>query len=195
MVSLLFSLTTWMNSYCPAGFTPAWRWQSDRKEAAAAWHPDGRASARCGFSGTRSALRMIWHASDEFARGIDQSEVVPNRPTKSISAEDTFEHDVLLAETEPTIRRLAERIWAAAGNESRIGRTVVLKLKTCDFYILTRSCTPSELPASCEEVTNIALSLRERVGLDPGQQFPLIGVGLGNFRDLDDSPEQSALFE
>ncbi len=35
----------------------------------------------------------------ELARGIDNSEVVPDRPTQSISAEDTFEQDVLLAET------------------------------------------------------------------------------------------------
>lgn len=32
----------------------------------------------------------------EFARGIDDSEVVPNRPTQSTSVEDTFEKDVLL---------------------------------------------------------------------------------------------------
>jgi DNA polymerase IV len=32
----------------------------------------------------------------ELARGIDNSEVVPDRPTQSISAEDTFEQDVLL---------------------------------------------------------------------------------------------------
>src|SRR5580704_340862 len=32
----------------------------------------------------------------ELARGIDNSEVIPDRPTQSISAEDTFEHDVLL---------------------------------------------------------------------------------------------------
>ena len=30
----------------------------------------------------------------ELARGIDKSEVIPDRPTQSISAEDTFEHDV-----------------------------------------------------------------------------------------------------
>jgi DNA polymerase IV len=130
----------------------------------------------------------------ELARGIDRSEVIPNRPTKSISAEDTFENDVLLTKTEPTICRLAERVWAASRKESRIARTVVLKLKTSDFNILTRSCTPCSPPASCEEVTNIALSLRERVELDPGQHFRLVGVGLSNFRELDDSPAQSALF-
>src|SRR5438309_7087066 len=74
----------------------------------------------------------------ELARGIDDSEVVPNRPTQSISAEDTFEQDVLLAEMEPMIRRLAEHTWEASRKESRIARTVVLKLKTSDFKILTR---------------------------------------------------------
>ena len=130
----------------------------------------------------------------ELARGTDHNEVVPNRPTKSISAEDTFEQDVLLAETEPMIRRVAEKVWAASRKESRVARTVVLKLKTSNFNILTRSCTPSSPPASCEEVTNIALSLRERVGVDPGLHFRLIGVGLNNFREPEDSSEQSALF-
>ena len=44
-------------------------------------------------------------------------------PTKSISVEDTFEQDVLLAETEPTIRRLAEKLWSASRKESRAART------------------------------------------------------------------------
>jgi len=69
----------------------------------------------------------------ELARGIDDSKVVPDRPTKSIFSEDTFEQDAPMAETEPMIRRLAERVWAASRKETRIARTVVLKLKTSEF--------------------------------------------------------------
>src|SRR5262245_11446964 len=47
----------------------------------------------------------------ELARGVDRSEVIPDRPTQSISAEDTFERDVLLTELEPMIRKLAEHTW------------------------------------------------------------------------------------
>jgi DNA polymerase-4 len=131
----------------------------------------------------------------ELARGIDDNPVIPNRPTQSISAEDTFEHDVLLAETEPLIRRLAEKAWTAAQKESRIARTVVLKLKTSEFRILTRSHTPSSPPSSCDEVTGIALSLRERVDLGSHQLFRLVGVGLSNFRELENMSVQPDLFE
>jgi DNA polymerase-4 len=131
----------------------------------------------------------------ELARGVDASKVVPDRPTQSISAEDTFECDVPLAETEPMIRKLAELTWAASCKESRIARTVALKLKTAEFKILTRSHTPSSPPSSCEELTAIALSLRERVGLGPRQRFRLVGVGLSNFFEPEDLSAQSSLFE
>ena len=131
----------------------------------------------------------------ELARGIDDSQVIPDRPTKSVSAEDTFEHDVLLAEIEPMIRRLAEKTWEASRKELRIARTVVLKLKTSEFKIFTRSHTPSSPPSSCEELTSIAVSLRDRVRLSPMQRFRLVGVGLSNFRDPEDEAVQPALFE
>lgn len=131
----------------------------------------------------------------ELARGIDNSQVVPDRPTKSISAEDTFEHDVLLSETEPMIRRLAEKVWSASRKESRVPHTVVLKLKTGDFNILTRSHTPGSPPSSCEELTTIVLRLRKRVNLGPQQRFRLVGVGLNNFHEPEDAPSQSGLFD
>ena len=131
----------------------------------------------------------------ELARGIDDSAVVPDRPTKSISVEDTFERDVLLAETEPMIRRLAEKLWSASRKESRPGRTVVLKLKTSEFKILTRSHTLGAPPSSCEELTDIALKLRERVELNPQQRYRLVGVGLANFRDSEGNGLQADLFQ
>jgi DNA polymerase IV len=131
----------------------------------------------------------------ELAHGIDGSEVVPDRPAQSISVEDTFEQDVLLAETEPMIRRLAEKLWSASRKESRTARTVVLKLKTSDFKVLTRSHTPGSPPSSCEELTDIALRLRERVALGQGQRYRLVGVGLSNFREPAQNAAQPALFE
>jgi DNA polymerase-4 len=119
----------------------------------------------------------------ELARGIDHNPVTPDRPTKSISAEDTFEQDLPLSETEDLIRRLAEKVWLASRRESRTARTVMLKLKTREFNIHTRSHTPPVPPTSCEELTSIALSLCERVDLGPERLFRLVGVGLSNFRE------------
>jgi DNA polymerase IV len=119
----------------------------------------------------------------ELARGIDHNPVTPDRPTKSISAEDTFERDIPLAETEELIRRLSDKVWTAASREARTARTVVLKLKTKEFNLHTRSHTPPAPPSSCEEVTAIALSLRDRVDLGSDRLFRLIGVGLSNFCD------------
>jgi DNA polymerase-4 len=130
----------------------------------------------------------------ELARGIDDSQVVPDRPTQSLSVEDTFERDVLLAETEPMIRRLAERLWSASRKESRTARTVVLKMKTAEFKILTRSHTPESPLSSCKELTDIALRLRERVALGPQQRYRLVGVGLSNFRASEQGAAQPALF-
>jgi DNA polymerase-4 len=131
----------------------------------------------------------------ELARGLDDSVVIPNRPTQSISAEDTFERDIPLAETEPMIRRLAEKVWAASRKEPRIARTVVLKLKTSEFSILTRSYTPGVPLSSCEELADIALSLRERADMDPQRRFRLVGVGLSNFREPQEMPAQTVLFD
>jgi len=131
----------------------------------------------------------------QLARGIDHGEVCPERPTMSVSAEDTFAEDVLLHELEPTIRSMAGKTWSAAAKQTRIGRTVVLKLKTSDFHILTRSHTPPVPPASCEELTRIALSLVERVGMGPQVRYRLVGVGLSNFHEADDPQLQPELFD
>jgi len=128
----------------------------------------------------------------ELALGIDRGAVKPDRPTQSISAEDTFAQDLPLSELEPHIRRLAGKAWEAARKSSRVGHTVVLKLKTADFRILTRSHTPAAPPATLQEFVDIALSLRERVEATQETLYRLVGVGLGNFREAE--PPQPELF-
>jgi DNA polymerase-4 len=93
------------------------------------------------------------------------------------------------------IRRLAENLWSASRKQSRAARTVVLKLKTSEFKILTRRFTPQSPPSSCEELTEIALKLRERVELGVQQRYRLAGVGLSNFREPEVPAAQPVLFE
>jgi len=63
------------------------------------------------------------------------------------------------------IRTLAEKTWSASRKELRIARTVVL---TEDERFQDSHAQPyTQLPpSSCDELTSIILSLRERVGLN-----------------------------
>lgn len=139
---------------------------------------------RFGRYGTRLA---------ELAQGIDSHPVCSDRPTQSVSAEDTFEQDLPLSALEPHIRRLAVKTWEGARKSGRVARTVVLKLKTREFRILTRSATPREPPADVETLTRIALDLRERVAEPEQTRYRLVGVGLSNFFDPAEAPQQSLL--
>ena len=130
----------------------------------------------------------------ELSLGIDESAVTPDRPVQSISAEDTFAEDLPLGELEPTIRALSVKVWDSTRKVERVGRTVVLKLKTREFRILTRSLTPATMPASAQELADIALALCERVLMPDATRFRLVGVGISNFQDADDLGAQSGLF-
>jgi DNA polymerase-4 len=129
----------------------------------------------------------------ELSWGVDERAVSSERPTLQVSAEDTFERDLLLSELEPHIRRMAGKAWAGYLREreahpQRIARTVVLKLKTGDFRTLTRSLTPPEPPASEQAFADIACALRERVDLPSRTRYRLVGAGLAGFADEDAQP-------
>ena len=130
----------------------------------------------------------------ELSVGIDERPVSPDQPVQSISSEDTLAQDLPLSELEPLIRTLAAKTWSQSRSTARIGRTVVLKLKTADFHILTRSHTPPTPPASAQEFVEIAASLCARVDLPARTRYRLAGVGLSNFRNSEEIETQAELF-
>lgn len=111
------------------------------------------------------------------AVGEDDREVVPDREAKGISAETTFERDLSLkAELEPELWRLCERVSERMKAAEMAGRTVVLKLKTSEFRILTRRQGIGRATQSADTLYKVAASL---LGPELGRRrYRLIGVGM-----------------
>jgi len=83
-----------------------------------------------------SSGRWYWR----ICRGIDDREVKPDRPYKSVSAERTFDEDLSDPERlSAELERIAGYAWDRVGRAEVVGRTVTLKVKFGDFTIITRS--------------------------------------------------------
>jgi DNA polymerase-4 len=126
-------------------------------------------TARFGRFGQRLAL---------FAYGDDDRRVTPDRPVKSISAETTLAHDTRCREQ---LRELAlplsERVAEQLVRKGIAARSVVLKLKTSQFRILTRS---RQLAYPTQRAAVIFASLAPLIDREAdGRSFRLIGVGVG----------------
>jgi DNA polymerase-4 len=109
------------------------------------------------------------------ARGEDSRRVEPERETKSISAETTFDDDIAdLQRLEPLLWRMAEKTASRLRKADLAGRTVTLKLKTADFRLLTRSRTLAEPTQLAKRLYDAAHALL--AAEPPGQRYRLIGV-------------------
>ena len=116
-------------------------------------------------------------------RGIDEREVRPDRPYKSVSAERTFDEDLSdPARLSAELGRIAGFAWARVERAQVVGRTVTLKVKFGDFSIITRSRTlPSPVPDQ-EAFTAAGQALL--AGLHPLQKgIRLLGLGLHNLSE------------
>lgn len=130
----------------------------------------------------------------ELARGIDEREVQTDQPLQQVSAETTFSEDIRLNALGDAIDRMADKVWDQAQKKGALGRTVVLKLKTDRFRILTRSQTSPNPPASAAELAAVARLLCERVDLPADTLYRLAGVGMSNFADPAEQARQPDLF-
>jgi DNA polymerase IV len=118
------------------------------------------------------------------ARGLDQRTVSPDRETKSISAETTFERDIGdFRPLEQHLWDLTERVSARLKASALAGSTVTLKLKSADFKLRTRARAlghPTQLAARIFAAGRDLLS--HEVGTT---HFRLIGIGVSNLEDAE----------
>ncbi len=122
------------------------------------------------------------HLLHQLARAEDDRPVTPDRESKSVSIEDTFDRDVtdrrvLAGVAETMARRVCGRLSAAALS----GRTVTLKVRLADFTTLSRS---QSLPAPTDDAQVVARLARRLLDeVDTSDGVRLLGVGMSGLAD------------
>ncbi|MFN2473928.1 MAG: DNA polymerase IV [Sphingomicrobium sp.] len=112
------------------------------------------------------------------ARGIDDREVKPDRPYKSVSAERTFDIDLIdSAALAEQLERVAGYAWQRIARAEVAGRTVTLKVKFSDFTLITRSRSFSA-PIPDEEAFAAAGQALLSALLPVTKGIRLLGLGL-----------------
>lgn len=117
-----------------------------------------------------------------FSRGQDDRTINPHSPTKSISAETTFNNDIAdHAALEKIMWPLSETVSRRLKAAGLGGHTVTLKLKTPDFRLVSRS---QRLPSPTQLADRIFRAGRDLLsGETDGRYFRLLGIGCSDLVD------------
>jgi DNA polymerase IV len=132
-----------------------------------------------------------WYHS--ICRGIDDREIRPDRPYKSLSAERTFDEDV----TDPErlaveLDRIAGYAWDRVERARVAGRTVTLKVKYCDFTHITRSRSFVDPLTDRQDFSSAGQALLGSL-IPVSRGIRLLGLGLHSLADCFDEPKQLRL--
>ncbi|WP_020662011.1 DNA polymerase IV [Amycolatopsis benzoatilytica] len=123
------------------------------------------------------------------ASGFDDRPVAERGEAKQVSAETTFDVDVVdLARLRTEVRKIAAGAHARLVKAGRVARTVVIKLRHTDMSTVTRSETAASPTDDLEQLAATA----ERLLLDP-QEFGGVRLAGVAFSGLS-VPHQDALF-
>jgi DNA polymerase-4 len=116
------------------------------------------------------------------ARAEDDRPVVPERETKSVSVEDTYDTDHVDARLlQALVDRQAGKVTERLRKARLSGRTVTLKVRLHDFSTLTRSAT---LPGPTDDARTVARVARTLLGdVDTSGGVRLLGVGVSGLAD------------
>jgi len=116
-------------------------------------------------------------------RGIDNRPVEPDRETKSVAAEDTFEYDLTsIEEMNVELDKIAEKVSRRLQRSVIKGRTITLKIKYSDFKQITRSLSFSQPFNDFETLSSTSKQLLMASGPED-KKIRLLGISVSNFRE------------
>jgi len=123
------------------------------------------------------------HALMQLAFARDDRAIEPDRESKSISVEDTFDHDLVdSAELSRIIARDAGQVAARLRAARLFARTVTIKIRHHDFTTQTRSRTLLGATDRVQVIADVAQSLLSSVDTTHGVR--LLGVGVAGLTDV-----------
>lgn len=129
----------------------------------------------------------------ELSVGIDRSPVVPVRPVKSISSEETLASDTMdMAVLEGLMLKHAEDVGRQARKKGVLAKTVFIKLKDRDFRQITRQAPLPEPTQSAEMIYRAGRELLAACRLH--KPVRLAGLGVSDLLQRQ-TPVQMPLFE
>ena len=112
------------------------------------------------------------------SHGDDPRAVTPDRPWKSISAEETYSVDLEDAgEMKAEILRLAGRVASSLEKRNLLARTVTIKVRYSDFSLVTRSHTQDRPTRDPQDFAARAAALLARTDA-ARRPVRLLGVGV-----------------
>jgi nucleotidyltransferase/DNA polymerase involved in DNA repair len=119
------------------------------------------------------------------AQGHDDSPVVTERETKSISSENTFERDTRdVAKITEYLAEMSEDVASQLEREGVTARTIVLKLRYGDFTTITRQTTLRVPTRDAAEIKDCIQQLLEQ-HWDRQRPLRLVGVGAHNLQEAE----------
>lgn len=144
---------------------------------------------------TEQRLTQLFGKSGKFfyniVRGIDHRPVQANHETKSISAEDTFSHDLDKGEElDEWLVQITKSAFRRLVNYQLFGRTITLKIKFEDFKQITRSTSFDTPITDVNDALHTTKLLLANTDL-AGKKVRLLGVSFSNFNE----PRQRVKFD
>ncbi len=122
------------------------------------------------------------HALHELAHARDDRPVVPERETKSVSVEGTYDTDLtdrkLMA---ALLTRQARSVSERLKTSGLAGRTITIKVRLHDFTTMSRSTTLASPTDAATTIGRLAVSLLQ--DLDTTGGVRLLGVGVSGLAD------------